>query len=144
MTRLSLGITALTVSMLLLIAPPSVSANIWNPFDGVPERPGLLTQVRDLLRGLVEQIEAIAGRPVSKFKIPDRLNIGFRPTGFYRPPTGSPSRTYPPPGFRTRGTPPSPIPGDCQGTACHDLAGFGPDTLAEQDLGHTHTPTPKP
>ncbi|TSC72324.1 MAG: hypothetical protein G01um101438_642 [Parcubacteria group bacterium Gr01-1014_38] len=140
MNRSVAVILSISTGISVALFPLRVSADIWNPFDGVPERLGLFTEVRNLLRGFVEHIEEIAGRPVSRFKIPDRLNIGFRPRGFYRPPGSSPGVPYPPPGFRTRGTPPSPIPGELPINRLHD--GFQPDTLEQQDFGHTHTPTP--
>lgn len=135
---------ALGVGVLLILFSPRASADLWDPFAGVPEQRSLLTEVQNLLRGLLDQIQAIVGRPVSSFRIPDRFQIGFRPRAFYQPPIGSPAVSYPPLGFRSRGTPPTPLPGDCLGEQCHDLAGFEPDTLEQQDFGHDHTPTPEP
>lgn len=54
---------ALFLGMLgaLVVVPTVASADVWNPFDGVPEQPSLFTEVRNLLRGLIEQIEELAG-----------------------------------------------------------------------------------
>lgn len=120
----------------LFAFPNTARADIWTPFG--PEPPQLLTQVQGLLRDLLARIEDIVGRPVRTFKIPDRFQLGARL--FYQPPTIAPGATRAP----SRGTPPSPIPGDCEGEECHDRAGFEPDTLTEQDFGHAHTPTPEP
>lgn len=133
--RAALLLLALAAGILFAY-PQTVTAAIWTPFG--PEPPQLLTQVQSLLRDLLTRIEDVVGRPVRTFRTPDRLQLGARL--FYQPPTISPGATRPP----RQGTPPSPPPGDCQGEECHDRAGFEPDTLAEQDFGHSHTPTPEP
>ncbi|TSC64353.1 MAG: hypothetical protein G01um1014106_165 [Parcubacteria group bacterium Gr01-1014_106] len=115
-----------------LLLPRGTSAAIWTPFTA--DSPQLFSRVQSLLRDLVEKIESLVGGPLQTFKIPDRLQLGARL--FYQAPAVPSGVPLP----ARRGTPPSPVPGECAGEVCHDVAGFSgdPEELTRQDLGHTH------
>lgn len=76
--------------LIFLAAPPPAAANIWNPFDGLPEKPSIEEKAQGALQQALAGIEAIVGRVVSRFKIPDPSFIGIRGREDYRPATDGP------------------------------------------------------
>lgn len=104
MYRILLLVLSLLVPLAARAASPSDS--FWNPFRDAGE--SIADDVRDLLETVRAEIEAIAGRTVSRFTIPDPTRIGFRPLSAYLPSfLGRKSQS----GIG-KPTPPSPAPGD--------------------------------
>ena len=108
------GLCALLVAVLLaaLLLPGVASAGVWNPFA---EDGNFLDEVRGRLQGLLQQIENLAERVVSRYLLPDPSRLGFRSAGAYRAPQLG--LTAPPPTVGLRAViVPSPKPGETTGT----------------------------
>lgn len=109
----------LAIALCAALVPQQAGAAFWNPFDG--NGGDFFDEATDALRAALDAIEAIAGRTVSRFRLPEFGLFGFRPFGSYRPPTVPISASFQPPtGFRGLLQAPSPAASDAPslGTAC--------------------------
>lgn len=110
----------LAIALCAALVPQQAGAAFWNPFDGAGDQ-NFFVDVRDNLRSALAAIEAIAGRTVSRFRLPEFGLLGFRPFGSYRPPRVPATAGFrPPTGFRGLLAAPSPRPSDTPslGTIC--------------------------
>lgn len=108
------------VAVMTTLPAVASAEHSWNPFDDEGHQ-NFFGEVRDTLRSVLDTIETIAGRTVSRFRIPEFDLFGFRPASAYRPPEVPGSTTFQPPtGLRGLLLAPSPRASDTPslGTTC--------------------------
>lgn len=76
-----------------LVTPRPVGAALWDPFAD-DAGGSFFDEAVGLLRNLLAQIEAITGRTVSRYRLPNRSYIGFQSPEAYVPPREAPSGKF--------------------------------------------------